>query len=194
MPFELPPLPYARDALVPYISNETLDYHYGKHHLAYVNKLNGLIANTDYADQSLEDIIKNSSGAVFNNAAQVWNHTFYWHCLSPETGQQPSGSLLEGIRDQFGSVEQFMAQFTETAVNTFGSGWAWLVSDHEGGLSLLSTSNAQNPLTTDLIPLLTCDVWEHAYYIDTRNDRLGYLNNFWQIVNWQFVQNNYDNL
>jgi len=192
MEHKLPQLPYAMDALQPHISKETLEYHYGKHHQTYVTNLNNLIKGTDFETMRLEDIVRKSSGGVFNNAAQVWNHTFYWLCLSPKGGGQPSGALAEAIKKKFGSLEEFKKQFTQTAVTTFGSGWAWLVKNTDGSLELASTSNAQTPLTqTGKTPLLTCDVWEHAYYIDYRNRRPDYVTAFWNLVNWEFVAKNF---
>ncbi len=187
MAIELPPLPYPRDALQPHISQETLDYHYGKHHQAYVDNLNKQIAGTEFENLSLEEIIRKSSGGVFNNSAQVWNHTFYWNCLSPNGGGAPTGKLAEAIDAAFGSFEQFKEQFTQTALTTFGSGWAWLVQRPDGQLALVSTSNAATPLTGTDTPLLTCDVWEHAYYVDYRNARPKYVEAFWNLVNWDFV-------
>lgn len=187
MTFTLPKLPYEMNALAPYISQETLEYHYGKHHNTYVINLNKLIENTEYAALSLEDIIKTSTGGVFNNAAQVWNHTFYWHCLSPQGGGEPVGALADAITKTFGSFEQFKEKFTQASITTFGSGWAWLVQDAKGNLSIISTSNAGTPMTEGLTALMTCDVWEHAYYIDYRNARPNYLSAFWNLVNWQFV-------
>ncbi|GGI87222.1 superoxide dismutase [Legionella impletisoli] len=190
MSFTLPQLPYPKDALKPYISEETLEYHYGKHHQAYVNNLNKLIDGTQYANMELEEIIKQSSGGVFNNAAQVWNHTFYWHCMSPNGGGEPTGQLLEAINQSFGSFDKFKEEFTKTAASTFGSGWAWLVQDEDGKLNVMSTSNAGTPMTDGLKAILTCDVWEHAYYIDYRNARPEYLNSFWNLVNWDFAEKN----
>jgi Fe-Mn family superoxide dismutase len=187
MAIELPPLPYPRDALQPHISAETLDYHYGKHHQAYVDNLNKQIAGTEHADKPLEEIVRSSSGGVFNNAAQVWNHTFYWNCLAPSGGGEPTGKLAEAIVQAFGSFEQFKEQFTQTALTTFGSGWAWLVQRPDGQLALVSTSNAATPLTGNDTALLTCDVWEHAYYVDYRNARPKYVEAFWKLVNWSFV-------
>ncbi|AKS41656.1 superoxide dismutase [Wenzhouxiangella marina] len=187
MAFTLPELPYAKDALEPHISAETLEYHYGKHHQTYVDKLNGLVEGTADADKSLEDIIRSSSGGLFNNAAQVWNHTFYWHCLAPNGGGEPGGALAELIDRDFGSFAAFKEQFTQTAINTFGSGWAWLVQNPDGKLAITSTSNAETPLTGSAKPLLTCDVWEHAYYIDYRNARPKYMDAFWNLVNWDHV-------
>ncbi|MDF1683806.1 MAG: Fe-Mn family superoxide dismutase [Legionellaceae bacterium] len=190
MTFTLPALPYAMDALAPHISKETLEYHYGKHHQTYVTNLNKLVEGTESAVLSLEELVKTSSGGVFNNAAQVWNHSFYWECLSPNGGGEPTGNLLDAIVKAFGSFDAFKTQFTQAAITTFGSGWAWLVQDAEGQLKIISTSNAANPMTSNLKPLLTCDVWEHAYYIDYRNRRPDYLNAFWALVNWNFVASN----
>lgn len=187
MSIELPKLPYALDALQPIISKETLEYHYGKHHQAYVTNLNNLIKDTEFADQPLDTIITTSSGGIFNNAAQVWNHTFYWNCLSPQGGGEPSGKLVEAIQQAFGSIDEFKKRFTQTAITTFGSGWAWLVKNAQGGLELMSTSNADLPMKHGKKALLTCDVWEHAYYIDYRNARPSYVDNFWKLVNWEFV-------
>ena len=165
-------------------------YHYGKHHQAYVNNLNQLIPGTKYENLPLEDIVRSSEGKIFNNAAQVWNHTFYWSCLSPNAGGKPAGALLQRIEQHFGSFEQFQKQFTETAVSLFGSGWAWLVQMPNGTLELRATTNAGTPLTTQDKPLLTCDVWEHAYYIDWRNARPKYVEAFWKLANWDFVAKN----
>lgn len=187
----LPPLPYAMDALQPYISKETLEYHYSKHHQAYVNNLNNLVPSTEFADASLDDIIMKSSGGIFNNAAQVWNHTFYWNCLTPKTGGTPSGQLAEAIDKAFGSFEEFKKRFSQTAITTFGSGWAWLVKNEKGELEIISTSNADLPMKHGKKALLTCDVWEHAYYIDYRNMRPTYVEQFWHIVNWDFVAKNF---
>lgn len=192
MTFELPPLPYAKDALQPIISQETIEYHYGKHHQAYVTNLNNLIAGTPHAGQSLEEIILGSSGGIFNNAAQVWNHTFYWNCLSPNGGGAPTGPLATAIDTAFGSFAAFKEAFAKNAVGTFGSGWGWLVKNGDGGLELLSTSNAGTPMTSGKTALLTCDVWEHAYYIDYRNARPKYVESFWNLVNWEFVARNFD--
>ncbi len=191
MAFELPALPYARNALVPHISEETLNYHYGKHHQTYVDKLNGLVEGTDMANQALEEIIKTSSGPIFNNSAQIWNHTFYWNGLSPNGGGQPAGVLAEAIAKSFGSFEEFVAKFNNMAVNNFGSSWTWLVKNSDGSVEIVNTSNAATPLTTNQKPLLTCDLWEHAYYIDYRNVRPDYLKAFWALVNWEFVSVNY---
>lgn len=191
MPFVLPPLPYEMDALAPHISRETLEYHYGKHHQAYVNNLNTLVVGTEFENQPLEQVIKKSQGPIFNNAAQIWNHTFYWESLSPKGGGEPTGKLLDAINKDFGSFASFKEQFTKSAVGTFGSGWAWLVRTPEGRLEIVSTSNAATPLTTTNKPLLTCDVWEHAYYIDYRNARPKYMDAFWNLVNWDFVTKNF---
>lgn len=187
MPFQLPQLPYSLDALAPHISKETLEYHYGKHHQAYVTKLNSLIEGTPFESLSLEEIILKSSGGIFNNAAQVWNHTFYWHSMKPNGGGEPGGSLADAIKEAFGSFAAFKEKFTNAALTQFGSGWAWLVKNADGSLEVYSTSNAGTPMVDDKTALLTCDVWEHAYYIDTRNDRAQYLNHFWNLVNWDFA-------
>ncbi len=191
MEHKLPDLPYEKGTLEPHISAETLDYHYGKHHQTYVTNLNNLIKGTEFEDSSLEDIVKKASGGLFNNAAQVWNHTFYWNCLSPNGGGAPSGALAEAINQSFGSVDEFKTKFSQTAITTFGSGWAWLVKNADGSLALAGTSNAGTPLTDGKTPLLTCDVWEHAYYIDYRNARPKYVESFWNIVNWDFVSQNF---
>jgi len=190
MAFELPALPYDMNALEPHISKETLEYHYGKHHQAYVNNLNKLTADSDMADKSLEELIKEADGGIFNNAAQIWNHTFYWHSLSPQGGSEPTGKVLEAINSAFGDFASFKEKFTQAAATTFGSGWAWLVKKSDGSLEIVTTPNAGNPLTNGHTPLLTCDVWEHAYYIDYRNARPKYIEAFWQLVNWQFVEEN----
>lgn len=186
--FELPVLPYKNDALEPYISKETIEYHYGKHHATYVNNLNVLIKGTEFETMPLEEIIKKSQGGIFNNAAQVWNHTFYWNCLKPNGGGAPTGKLAEALAKEFGSFDGFKDNFTRAAATLFGSGWAWLVKDGDGKLKIVQTSNAENPMTKDETPVLTCDVWEHAYYIDKRNARPKYIEDFWQIVNWEFVE------
>jgi superoxide dismutase, Fe-Mn family len=190
MTHRLPELPYAMDALEPYLSQETLEYHYGKHHQTYVDKLNGLIPGTEFENASLEEIIANASGAIFNNGAQIWNHTFYWNGLAPGSGGEPQGALMEAIKENFGSFADFKEKFNQTAINLFGSGWAWLVKNPDGSLGIVGTSNAANPLTEGKTPLLTCDVWEHAYYIDYRNARPKYMEAFWQLVSWDFVSNN----
>jgi len=192
MAFELPALPYAKNALEPHISEETLEYHYGKHHNAYVVNLNNLVPGTEFEGKSLEEIIKTSSGGIFNNAAQVWNHTFYWHCLSPNGGGEPAGALADAIKAAFGSFDQFKDALTKSAIGNFGSGWTWLVKKADGSLAIVNTSNAGTPLTdAGVAPLLTVDVWEHAYYIDYRNARPTYLNAFWALVNWEFVAKNF---
>ncbi len=190
MAFTLPPLPYPLDALAPHISKETLEFHYGKHHQTYVTNLNNLIAGTEFESASLEDIVKKSSGGVFNNAAQVWNHTFYWNSLSPKGGGAPTGALLDAINAKWGSVDAFKEAFNKSAAGNFGSGWTWLVKKSDGSVDIVNTSNAATPITTSDVPLLTCDVWEHAYYIDYRNARPKYLENFWNLVNWEFAAAN----
>jgi len=191
MAFELPQLPYAIDALAPHISQETLEFHYGKHHQTYVTNLNNLVAGTEFEGQSLERVVERSTGGVFNNAAQIWNHTFYWNSLSPNGGGNPTGALANAITEAFGSIDNFKAEFEKCAVTTFGSGWAWLVKNSDGSLALVSSSNAGCPLTDGQTPLLTCDVWEHAYYIDYRNARPQYLKAFWALVNWDFAARNF---
>lgn len=191
MEHTLPALPYALDALAPHISKETLEFHYGKHHQTYVTNLNNLIKGTEFENLSLEEIVKKSSAGIFNNAAQVWNHTFYWNSLSPKGGSAPTGKLADAINSSFGSFDKFKEEFTKTAVGTFGSGWAWLVKKSDGSLALVSTSNAATPLTTSDVPLLTCDVWEHAYYVDYRNARPKYVEAFWNLVNWEFAAKNF---
>ncbi|MCH1921527.1 superoxide dismutase [Fe] [Shewanella sp. A3A] len=191
MAFELPALPYANDALEPHISKETIEYHYGKHHNTYVVNLNKLVEGSDLAGKSLEEIIKSSTGGVFNNAAQVWNHTFYWNCLSPNGGGAATGAIADAINTAFGSFEAFKEEFTKSATGNFGSGWTWLVKKADGSVAIHNTSNAGCPLTEDVTPLLTVDVWEHAYYIDYRNARPNYLSHFWELVNWDFVNKNF---
>jgi Fe-Mn family superoxide dismutase len=187
MAIELPALPYARDALAPHISAETIDFHYGKHHQTYVTNLNNLIKGGEFENAALEDIVRKSSGGMFNNAAQVWNHTFYWNSLSPKGGGEPTGKLADAIKASFGSFAQFKEEFTKLAIGTFGSGWAWLVQRADGSLGLVSTSNAATPLTGTDRALLTCDVWEHAYYVDYRNARAKYVEAFWNLANWEFA-------
>ncbi len=187
MAFELPELPYSLNGLEPSISAETLEYHYGKHHQAYVTNLNNLVKDTEYEELSLDDIIKKADGGIFNNAAQHWNHSFYWNCLNANGGGEPQGELLDTINSTFGSFAEFKDEFTQTAIKTFGSGWAWLVKNKDGSIAITSTGNAGNPMTDNQKPLLTCDVWEHAYYIDYRNSRPKYLEAFWNLVNWEFV-------
>jgi len=189
MKHELMKLPYELDALEPQMSKETLEFHYGKHHQTYVTKLNGLIEGTQFADKTLEEIIKSSEGGVFNNAAQVFNHDFFWNGLTPG-GSTISDEVASALTETFGSVDKFKEDFTNAAVNNFGSGWTWLVKDSSGALKIVSTSNAGTPITDGLTPVLTVDVWEHAYYIDTRNARPAYLENFWALVNWDFVAEN----
>ncbi|MDX1452526.1 MAG: Fe-Mn family superoxide dismutase [Oleiphilaceae bacterium] len=190
MAIELPALPYEINALEPHISQETLEYHHGKHHKTYVDKLNGMIPGTEFEGKSLEDIIKSSSGPVFNNAAQIWNHTFYWNCLSPNGGGAPTGAAADAINQAFGSFEEFKTQFNDRAVNNFGSSWTWLVKNSDGSLEIVNTSNAGTPMTDGKEALLTVDLWEHAYYIDFRNARPKYLEAFWALVNWDFVNEN----
>ncbi|MDE9434989.1 superoxide dismutase [Fe] [Xenorhabdus bovienii] len=190
MSFELPALPYAKNALEPHISAETLEYHYGKHHNAYVVNLNNLIKDTEFAGKSLEEIIKTSEGGIFNNAAQVWNHTFYWNSLSPNGGGEPTGKVADAINSAFGSFAEFKQQFTDAALKNFGSGWTWLVKKADGSVAIVNTSNAATPLTSEDKPVLTVDVWEHAYYIDYRNARPQYLEHFWALVHWKFVEEN----
>lgn len=179
------------NALQPHISAETLEYHHDKHHQAYVANLNKLIKETEFSDMSLEDIIKKSSGGIFNNAAQVWNHTFYWNCLTPRGSGGPAGKLAKAIETKFGTFDEFKKQFSQLAVGTFGSGWAWLVRNADGSVDIMSTSNAGTPMTSGQKALLTCDVWEHAYYIDYRNRRADYVTSFWNLVNWEFVTENF---
>jgi len=195
MPFALPELPYGKDALAPVISAETIEYHYGKHHQAYVNNLNNLVPNTKYETLSLEDIVKASynqasEAPVFNNAAQVWNHTFYWHSLSPKGGGAPTGAIAQAIDTSFGGFAEFKDKFSKAAAGQFGSGWAWLVKNADGSVAIETTSNAGTPLATGKTSLLTIDVWEHAYYIDYRNARPKYIEEFWKLVNWDFANKN----
>ncbi len=190
MEHKLPELPYAKSALAPHISAETLEYHYGKHHAAYVANLNKLIAGTELAELSLEDIVKKASGGIFNNAAQVWNHSFYWNCLSPKGGGEPSGALADAVAKNFTSFAALKEKLTAAAITQFGSGWAWLVKNPDGSLAVEQTSNAATPLKDGKKPLLTVDVWEHAYYIDYRNARPAYLEAFWKLVNWDFAAAN----
>jgi len=187
MAFELPPLPYEMNALEPHISAETLDFHYGKHHNAYVTNLNNLTADSADAGKSLEELVRTSSGGIFNNAAQVWNHTFYWNCMSPNGGGEPKGALADAISSTFGSFADFKAQFSKASATLFGAGWAWLVKNDAGQLEIVQTSNAGNPMTAGQTPLLTCDVWEHAYYVDRRSARPAYIDAWWNLVNWEHV-------
>jgi Fe-Mn family superoxide dismutase len=189
MEHTLPPLPYAKDALQPHMSAETLEYHYGKHHQAYVTNLNNLIKGTEFENMSLEEIIKKSSGGIFNNSAQVWNHTFFWNCMAPNAGGAPTGAVAELINAKWGSFDKFKEEFQKSAVGNFGSGWTWLVQK-DGGVDIVNTSNAGTPLVGADKPLLTCDVWEHAYYIDYRNARPKFVEGFWNLVNWDFVNSN----
>ena len=192
MPHELPALPYAMDALQPQLSKETLEFHYGKHHQAYVTNLNNLIKGTEFENLGLEDIIKKSSGGVFNNSAQVWNHTFFWHCMKPGGGGQPTGKLADGITKKWGGYDAFKEAFTKSAVGNFGSGWTWLVKKPDGALDIVNTSNAATPLTTADSALLTIDVWEHAYYIDYRNARPNFIKAYLDhLVNWDFAAENF---
>jgi superoxide dismutase, Fe-Mn family len=198
MPHTLPKLPFNENALVPNISAETIEYHYGKHHAAYVKNLNNLLEGTGFENMPLEELIvtgvercpADKRTGIFNNAAQVSNHTFYWNGLVPGGSKAPTGKLLKAIETSFGNLERLKETFTKTAVTTFGSGWAWLVANRDGSLEVLSTSNAGTPLTVHKTPLLTCDVWEHAYYIDYRNDRARYVENFWNMINWDVVAKN----
>jgi Fe-Mn family superoxide dismutase len=189
--FELPKLPYALDALQPHISKETLEYHYGKHHQAYVNNLNNLTKDTEFAAMSLEDIILKSNGGIFNNAAQDWNHTFYWHCMTPKSAGAPTGKLADAIKKKFRSLDEFKKLFFQSATTLFGSGWTWLAKNSNNELEIMNTGNAGLPMKEGKKALLTCDVWEHAYYIDYRNVRPTYIENFWQVVNWGFVEDNF---
>ncbi len=186
----LPDLPYPKDALEPHISAETIEYHHGKHHASYVEKLNKQVTGTEFESMSLEDIIQKASGGIFNNGAQVWNHTFYWNCLGPNGKGKPAGALAQAIDETFGGFADFKEQFSEAAGSNFGSGWTWLVKNRDGSLEIVNTGNADNPLKDGKQPLLTCDVWEHAYYIDYRNARPKYIEAFWKLVNWDFVAQN----
>ncbi len=188
MSFELPALPYAPDALAPVISARTIEFHYGKHHQTYVNNLNKLIVGTEFENSSLEEIIVKASGGIFNNAAQVWNHTFYWNCLSPKAVSQAEGKLLEALIRDFGSVDAFKEQFVAAATTLFGAGWAWLVMDSENKLKIVQESNAGNPMKSNLVPLFTMDVWEHAYYLDYQNRRPDYISALWTIVDWKKIE------
>ena len=184
---ELPKLPYAIDALEPFISKRTIEFHYGKHHQAYVNNLNNLIPGTEFENASLDDIVMRSSGGIFNNGAQVWNHTFYWNCLKPQGGGEPAGALGEAILKNFGSFAEFKERFSKSAATLFGSGWAWLIRKADGTLDIVQESNAGNPIRHGATPLLTCDVWEHAYYLDKQNARPDYIADFWKLVDWEKV-------
>ena len=191
MEHKLPPLPFDKKALAPHMSEETLEFHYGKHHQAYVDKVNELVEGTRFAQSSLEDIVKNATDALYNNAAQVWNHDFYWDSLSPQGGGEPAGDVGRAIASSFGSFGAFKEQFSKAAVGRFGSGWAWLGCSKDGALEVFSTPNADTPLKSRKTALLTCDVWEHAYYIDYRNARADYVKAFWNLVNWKFVERNW---
>ncbi|MEX5747387.1 superoxide dismutase [Fe] [Massilia sp. X63] len=190
MEHQLPALPYAKEALQPHISAETLEYHYGKHHQTYVTNLNNMIKGTEYENMSLEEIIQKSQGGVFNNSAQVWNHTFFWNCMSPNGGGAPTGKVADAINAKWGSFDKFKEEFNKSALGNFGSGWTWLVQKTDGSVDIVNTSNAGTPLTTSDKPLLTADVWEHAYYIDYRNARAKFLDAFWNVANWDFVNQN----
>jgi superoxide dismutase, Fe-Mn family len=191
MEHTLPALPYAMDALAPHISKETLEFHYGKHHQTYATNLNNLIKDTEFENASLEDIIKKSSGGVFNNSAQIWNHTFYWNSLAPSAGGEPTGALAAAINAKWGNFAAFKEAFNKMATGNFGSSWTWLVKKADGSLDIVNTSNAATPLTTTDKALITCDLWEHAYYIDYRNSRPNYLNGYWSLVNWAFAAKNF---
>ena len=190
-PHQLPELPYALDALEPHISKETLSYHHGKHHAGYINKLNTAVENTQFAGKSLEEIISEAQGSIFNNAAQAWNHAFYWRCLTPQANSQPDNEIIDRIIADFGSMDSFKERFTDAATSLFGSGWTWLVLNGDNKLEIINTENAETPIRSGKIPLLTCDVWEHAYYIDYRNARADYLKAFWNVVDWEFVNTQY---
>jgi superoxide dismutase, Fe-Mn family len=192
MKFELPPLNYSADALVPQLSPETIEYHHGKHHLAYVNNLNNLVPGTPYEDASLETMIKKAEGGIFNNAAQIWNHTFYFATFSPSGRREPHGTLARGIEAEFGSFAGFQEAFTKAATSLFGSGWAWMCMKPDGRLTITQEQNAGNPMRSGLVPLMTCDVWEHAYYIDYRNKRPDYIKSFWEILDWNIIGDRYD--
>jgi Fe-Mn family superoxide dismutase len=190
MKHELPDLPYPSNALEPHISAETLAFHHGKHHRTYVDKLNELIPGTPHEKMALEEIIRSASGGIFNNAAQIWNHSFYWNCLSPDGGGAPTGKIAERIDNHWGAFEKFQGELTQSAVTNFGAGWTWLVQNGQGELEIVNTSNAGTPLTDDKTPILTIDVWEHAYYIDYRNARPKYVEAYWNLVNWDFANQN----
>ena len=191
MKFSLPDLPYAHSALEPIISEKTISFHYGKHHQTYVNNLNGMIEGTEFENADLETIVKKSEGPIFNNAAQIWNHTFYFLSLTPNKGSVPSPELTKAIAASWDTIENFKAEFNKAAVSVFGSGWAWLVKDADGKLSIVKESNAGNPITRGLVPLLTFDVWEHAYYLDYQNRRADYVAALWDLVNWKVVSDRY---
>lgn len=189
--FTLLAIPFLQDALEPHISKTTIEFHYGKHHQTYIDNLNKLIIGTEFENSDLEYIVINANGGIFNNAAQVWNHNFYWNCLTPKSTLKPEGKLMETIVEEFGSFEQFKEKFTNSAVTLFGSGWAWLVKNQEGKLEIIQTSNAENPMRQGKKPLLVCDVWEHAYYLDKQNRRPAYLESYWQIIDWKKVEERY---
>ncbi len=191
MKFELPPLPYALDALEPHISQKTLEFHYGKHHQAYVNNLNNLVPGSPFEDADLEKIVKEADGGIFNNGAQVWNHTFYFNSFSPKGGGEPKGELAEAITKTFGSFDAFKDEFSKAAATLFGAGWAWLVKKSDGSLEIVKESNAGNPLRIGVTPILTCDVWEHAYYLDKQNKRPDYIADFWKVIDWNIVSGRY---
>ena len=191
MEHKLPELPYSLEALNPHISKQTLEFHHGKHHLNYVNTLNKLIPGTRFENASLEDMIREADGAIFNNAAQVWNHTFYFDSFSPKPKVMPEGGLLEALNRDFGSFDKFLEEFGKSALGLFGSGWAWRACDAKGKLSILPLSNAGNPLREGLTPLIACDVWEHAYYLDCQNRRADYIKNFWELLDWAYVEKVY---
>ena len=193
MAHTLPELPFAKDALEPHISAETFEYHHDKHHAAYVTNLNKLVVGTEFEDKSLEEIVASApAGGIFNNAAQVWNHTFYFNCMGPDAGGEPTGALADAIAAKFGSFAEFKEKFSTSAVTNFGSGWTWLVKNADGALEIVNTANAGCPLTVEgLTPILTIDVWEHAYYVDKRNARPAYVASFWEVINWNFVAGNF---
>jgi superoxide dismutase, Fe-Mn family len=184
---ELPKLPYAMDALEPFISKRTIEFHYGKHHQAYVNNLNNLVPGTEFENASLDDIVMKAAGGIFNNGAQVWNHTFYWNCLKPKGGGEPAGAVADAIVKNFGSFGDFKEKFSKAAATLFGSGWAWLIQKQDGTLEIVQESNAGNPIRNGAKPLMTCDVWEHAYYLDKQNARPDYIADFWKLVDWEKV-------
>lgn len=191
MAYTLPPLPYPMNGLEPHISQETLEFHYGKHHQGYVTNMNNMVNGTELENAPLEEIVKKSSGGLFNNSAQVWNHNFYWQCLAPNAGGTPGGKLIDAINAKWGSFDKFKEEFSKSCVSNFGSGWTWLVKKGDGSVDIANTSNAGTPLTSADKPLLTCDVWEHAYYIDYRNARAKHVEMFWNLVNWKFVESQY---
>lgn len=192
MTFVLPELPYKKDDLQPFVSEETLNYHYSKHHAAYVNKLNELIEGSNYKGKTLEEIISSSKGPIFNNAAQMWNHNMYWHCMTPAKNQAPSELLLDAVKEKFGSLEQLQIEMKAHALANFGSGWTWLVANKQEGLKIVNTDDAHNPLNSNDNTILGIDVWEHAYYLDTRNDRGKYVENFFQVICWDYVSANFN--